>query len=592
MIHPVTGCYNAFNSDPCDDGKAGTIADHYVQGTCHGTPDYARCDDGTPGTTDTLDLVDGTCTHVFNTATCDDGDAATANDVFDGAGHCVGILIVCDDSNPLTVDEAVHFVGCRHTPVADGTPCDDQNPVTFNDHAESGLCIGTPSQPPGAPSVTSTSGGNHRVSVEWLAPANPGTAPITGYRVNAGTASVVVGATAKAAVITGLANGVQVSVTVTAISDHGSTTSLAATATPGVRPVTFLSTTIPQAVIDEGAAAVAGVEAAGATNFSWDFDGDGTTDLSGPNAHHVSLPARSGPSIVHAVLTATNDDGGSATLDVNYAVRNIAPNVTNAIFTGNAASIGLPVTLSVAGATDVFDTLQYRIWCGTKTEATPPPGGNSRACTYPTAGTFNAKVEVRDDVDVKVLHLAVLVRPVLRVSITGPASLIEGQFGTWTAVVAGAATPLTSLRYQWQANVAGAAKTVTLAAGDDENGPLVISLVVTDAANRSATASLSVVVKNRKPTGSLAAAPIGTPTHSAVATVSNVDDISPDDLENVQVRFDCGDGKGWSAWSASQTRNCTYKRAGSFRVLAQLRDDEMAAGAIAAANIVASVTVS
>ena len=80
-------------------------------------PDGTQCDsDGTVCTTDTC--AAGACGHVPNTASCDDLDACTTADTC-AAGQCAGVLYVCDDGHPCTVDTCDGAGGCT-APVAPG----------------------------------------------------------------------------------------------------------------------------------------------------------------------------------------------------------------------------------------------------------------------------------------------------------------------------------------------------------------------------------------------------------------------------------------------------------------------------------------
>jgi hypothetical protein len=75
----------------CDDGKACTVGDLCVDGTCTGTA--VKCDDGKACTVDVCDPATGTCSsQPFPDAAnvpCDDGNACTADDTC-VAGSCKG----------------------------------------------------------------------------------------------------------------------------------------------------------------------------------------------------------------------------------------------------------------------------------------------------------------------------------------------------------------------------------------------------------------------------------------------------------------------------------------------------------------------
>lgn len=173
----------------CDDGKACTLGDLCVDGTCVGTP--VVCDDGKSCTIDVCDPANGTCTsQPFPDAAnvpCDDGNACTSDDVCVG-GACKGGANACaceadadcvDDGNlcngtPLcvtvgdgskaceidtativTCDTAgdskcektscVPATGKCELTVLANAACDDGDSCTFADKCSAaGACAGTP----------------------------------------------------------------------------------------------------------------------------------------------------------------------------------------------------------------------------------------------------------------------------------------------------------------------------------------------------------------------------------------------------------------------------------------------------------------
>ncbi len=68
---------------------------------------------------------------------CNDGNPCTNNDC--SVGTCGTVLNDCDDLNDCTVDSC-NWVGCLHTPIADGTACADGLCATSDCHA--GGCTG------------------------------------------------------------------------------------------------------------------------------------------------------------------------------------------------------------------------------------------------------------------------------------------------------------------------------------------------------------------------------------------------------------------------------------------------------------------
>jgi hypothetical protein len=173
----------------CDDGKACTLGDLCVDGTCVGTP--VTCDDGKPCTVDVCDPANGKCSsQPFPDAAnvpCNDGNACTSDDVCVG-GACKGGANSCaceldtdcvDDGNlcngtPVCVEGAGGAKACEIDPASVVTcnttgdskcektscvpatgacevavlvnaACDDGDSCTFADKCGAdGGCVGTP----------------------------------------------------------------------------------------------------------------------------------------------------------------------------------------------------------------------------------------------------------------------------------------------------------------------------------------------------------------------------------------------------------------------------------------------------------------
>ncbi|MGB2987248.1 MAG: cohesin domain-containing protein, partial [Phycisphaerae bacterium] len=85
----------AVNEDgPCDDGDVCTTGDTCQDGECVGGPPL-DCNDDDVCTDDLCDPESG-CFYAYNTDPCDDGDLCTIHDACDGAGNCVGIPMPTD----------------------------------------------------------------------------------------------------------------------------------------------------------------------------------------------------------------------------------------------------------------------------------------------------------------------------------------------------------------------------------------------------------------------------------------------------------------------------------------------------------------
>ena len=109
-----------------------------VDNDCNGlTDDGNLCNDGNDCTEDSCAGTAG-CQHQPTTGNvCVDNDACTYEDQCQ-AGVCLGVPVVCDDSNPCTDDSCLSDAGCLFQPNSE--PCeDDANPCT-EDLCVAGKC--------------------------------------------------------------------------------------------------------------------------------------------------------------------------------------------------------------------------------------------------------------------------------------------------------------------------------------------------------------------------------------------------------------------------------------------------------------------
>ena len=150
---------------------------------------------------------------------------------------------------------------------------------------------------PGVPTGVSAKGANRQVTLQWSAPSSPGTSPITGYeyRSKSGTDDYPAtwesagGATATSTTVSNLANDIQHTFALRAVSDAGDGKAVEITATPfwaNVVP-TFTSTATPsvaenvklavtlQATDDDGDAVVGFAITGGADSDMFAIDDSG-----------------------------------------------------------------------------------------------------------------------------------------------------------------------------------------------------------------------------------------------------------------------------------------------------------------------------
>jgi hypothetical protein len=97
------------------------------------------CDDGNSCTDDLCQGEQGCEYVVLSQGECADGDVCTVADHCEN-GTCVGLPVVCDDSDPCTDDFCDGLGGC--TTEFNDADCDDSDPCTVNDKCKEGICDG------------------------------------------------------------------------------------------------------------------------------------------------------------------------------------------------------------------------------------------------------------------------------------------------------------------------------------------------------------------------------------------------------------------------------------------------------------------
>jgi nitrous oxidase accessory protein NosD len=139
---PVAGCRHVGVADgtSCADGTVCNGAEVCQGGICQpGSP--LNCDDGNPCSTDVCLAVTG-CQHtpLANNTPCPDLTLCNGAE-FCQSGICIaGTPLNCNDANLCTLDTCDPALGCRHTPLANGTPCLDGNVCNGVEACQGGVC--------------------------------------------------------------------------------------------------------------------------------------------------------------------------------------------------------------------------------------------------------------------------------------------------------------------------------------------------------------------------------------------------------------------------------------------------------------------
>src|SRR5262249_232282 len=122
---PVNGCQhaNAPNGTSCADGTVCNGSETCQSGVCTaGTA--LNCNDNNPCTIASCDPVNGAQPAAGPTGTSSpDGTVCNGMETCQSGACTAGTALNCNDNNPCTTDSCDPVLGCRNTPVTNGTSC-------------------------------------------------------------------------------------------------------------------------------------------------------------------------------------------------------------------------------------------------------------------------------------------------------------------------------------------------------------------------------------------------------------------------------------------------------------------------------------
>jgi subtilisin-like proprotein convertase family protein len=192
------------------------------------------------------------------------------------------------------------------------------------------------------------------------------------------------------------------------VTDGPTFTAVTALVVNNVAPTATLTNDGP---VDEGSTATVTFTAISdpsaddlaALTYSYDFDNDGTFELTASPSPSETVPASflpNGPATVTVRAVIADDDGGSLELTTDISVTNAAATVT--ISGPSTAIVGVPVTIKVGAddpsPDDMAGTFSYTVdWGdGTPPVTLPGPADPPVTHTYTDAGTFDVTATVTD----------------------------------------------------------------------------------------------------------------------------------------------------------------------------------------------------
>jgi len=105
-----------------------------------------------------------------------------------------------------------------------------------------------------------------------------------------------------------------------------------------------------------------------------------------------------------------------------------------------------------------------------------------------------------------------------------------------------------------------------------DNGSYAVTLKVTDAGGLTASATATATITNVAPTGQFVRPATAPENAKLVLSLAPVTD--PGSADVIQYAFDCGDGKGYGALTATNNRPCVPADNGTVAVKAKVQDDD------------------
>ncbi|HEX7345831.1 MAG TPA: fibronectin type III domain-containing protein, partial [Candidatus Limnocylindrales bacterium] len=258
-----------------------------------------------------------------------------------------------------------------------------------------------PPSPPGPPTGVTALRGNAQATVSWMAPADHGGRPITGYTVTAspGSTTTPAGAAARSVVVTGLTNGTTYTFTVTATNDVGTSVPSAPSnaVTPGApiaQSITFPrppNATLAQSPLAVTATASSGLPVTLTSN---------TPAICNPSGLSINLLA-AGTCTITASQAGNADYQPAQPVPRSFTVTKAPQSITfvkpanatmaqSPLTVAATASSGLPVTVtsSTASVCTISSFTVTLVGPGTCTLTATQPGDSVYAAATPVVRSF------------------------------------------------------------------------------------------------------------------------------------------------------------------------------------------------------------
>ena len=288
-----------------------------------------------------------------------------------------------------------------------------------------------------------------------------------------------------------------------------------------------------------------------ALTYAWDFNGDKATDATGATASYTYADGGS----YSARLIVTDPAGHADTATAGVTVTN----VVGVVSAGPDASVGLGTTFTLNGSFNDSPSdgpWSYTITWGdgaTTYGSASAPGAIVVPHLYAATGTYTATLRLTGNdggtgTDAATITVGAAVAPVADGN--GPYTANEAAYTQFSS--AGSSDPNGgTLSYSW--NFGDGSPTVTAAnpyRAYADNGTYTVTLTVKNSSGITSTYTTTATVANVIPTGTFTT-PGSLKEGAEFALSLNGSDVSTVDRASLEYAFDCGDGTGFSAWSAT-----------------------------------------
>ncbi|MCC7075750.1 MAG: PKD domain-containing protein, partial [Acidimicrobiia bacterium] len=322
--------------------------------------------------------------------------------------------------------------------------------------------------------------------------------------------------------------------------------------------------------------------------FRWDFEGDGTVDVEGPQAR---VSHTYGAGVYQARVTVVDDEGMSVSKTVRVRVENAVPVASLAVSYDKVSMVApLRADFDASASSDANGTIVSYAWDFDGDGTVDDSSGPVVSHVYETAGVYTARLVVTDDLGataeaVELVGVLANESPTAFFGVTPAVGLEAPVRVSFDASASSDPEDGTAIAYAWDFDGDGSV--------DSTEGPEAIhryaaaglypaTLTVTDSEGASSSfVRLLVVGGNAAPTVT-----VRTDVTGGVVPLSVFFEVAGSDVDGDEVTFELTPGDGSAAVPVGESVSHTYTATGVFSAVVTARDR---AGATATATVEVTV---